>query len=122
MRCDQKRREDLGARCADRALPERGREAAFDPACGPDGGVSPSGPEARGGRGRRFGAGARAWVARDRGPDGRGPRGATVHGSSAAPVHDARLLTGGATTTAIVLDGAAYILRITRAGKLILTK
>ncbi|OLS46573.1 hypothetical protein BV509_03180 [Rhodovulum sulfidophilum] len=31
-------------------------------------------------------------------------------------------MTGGATTTAIVLDGAAYILRITRAGKLILTK
>jgi hemin uptake protein HemP len=36
--------------------------------------------------------------------------------------HDARMLTGGATTALIVLDGQVYTLRITRAGKLILTK
>ncbi|MBL9059052.1 MAG: hemin uptake protein HemP [Mangrovicoccus sp.] len=38
------------------------------------------------------------------------------------PVHDARHLTGGGTTAVIVLDGKSYVLRITRAGKLILTK
>ncbi len=37
-------------------------------------------------------------------------------------IHDARALTGDATTTNIVLDGQIYTLRITRAGKLILTK
>lgn len=37
-------------------------------------------------------------------------------------IHDARILTGGAATTNIVLDGQIYTLRITRAGKLILTK
>lgn len=36
--------------------------------------------------------------------------------------HDARRLTGGQGTATIVLDGQAYVLRITRAGKLILTK
>lgn len=41
---------------------------------------------------------------------------------AAAPVHDARILTGGGLTAVIVLDGVAYTLRITRAGKLILTK
>ncbi|MCO8146761.1 hemin uptake protein HemP [Rhodovulum tesquicola] len=40
----------------------------------------------------------------------------------ASPVHEARILTGGGTTAMIVLDGACYTLRITRAGKLILTK
>jgi hemin uptake protein HemP len=40
----------------------------------------------------------------------------------AEPVHDARALTGGGTTALIVLDGQIYTLRITRAGKLILTK
>ena len=35
---------------------------------------------------------------------------------------DARMLTGGGQTATIVLDGTRYILRITRAGKLILTK
>lgn len=36
--------------------------------------------------------------------------------------YDARELTGGTSTAAIVLDGKVYTLRITRAGKLILTK
>lgn len=40
----------------------------------------------------------------------------------APPVHDARDLTDGAQTACIMLDGMAYTLRITRAGKLILTK
>ncbi|WP_081532742.1 hemin uptake protein HemP [Rhodovulum sp. P5] len=38
------------------------------------------------------------------------------------PTHDARILTGGGTCAVIVLDGIPYTLRITRAGKLILTK
>jgi hemin uptake protein HemP len=38
------------------------------------------------------------------------------------PVHDARLLTEGTDRARIVLDGKVYDLRITRAGKLILTK
>ena len=38
------------------------------------------------------------------------------------PVHDARALTGANGTAEIVLDGQVYCLRITRAGKLILTK
>lgn len=38
------------------------------------------------------------------------------------PVHDARRLTGRDGTAFIVLDGKAYTLRITKAGKLILTK
>lgn len=38
------------------------------------------------------------------------------------PVHDARALTAGRAEACILLDGQAYRLRITRAGKLILTK
>lgn len=38
------------------------------------------------------------------------------------PVHDARLLTDGGNEARIVLDGTPYVLRITRLGKLILTK
>ena len=38
------------------------------------------------------------------------------------PTHDARVLTAGGVTTTILLDGQEYVLRITRAGKLILTK
>ncbi len=38
------------------------------------------------------------------------------------PVHDARDLTAGADRARIVLDGKIYDLRITKAGKLILTK
>lgn len=40
----------------------------------------------------------------------------------AQPTHDARALTGGGETARIVLDGQVYTLRITRQGKLILTK
>jgi hemin uptake protein HemP len=49
-----------------------------------------------------------------------------VEGSAApedrTPVHDARWLVGAGTCARIVLDGQVYTLRITRAGKLILTK
>jgi len=38
------------------------------------------------------------------------------------PVHDARVLTEGGVQAHIHLDGQVYVLRITRAGKLILTK
>lgn len=38
------------------------------------------------------------------------------------PRHDARSLTGGGALAAICLDGQTYTLRITRQGKLILTK
>lgn len=38
------------------------------------------------------------------------------------PLHDARALTQGGPSAQIVLDGQVYTLRITRAGKLILTK
>jgi hemin uptake protein HemP len=39
-----------------------------------------------------------------------------------APTHDAQTLTKGGTTAQIVLENKVYTLRITRAGKLILTK
>lgn len=38
------------------------------------------------------------------------------------PVHDAQVLTGGGREARIVLAGMVYTLRITRQGKLILTK
>ena len=38
------------------------------------------------------------------------------------PRHDARLLTQGGPEAEILLDGIRYVLRITRQGKLILTK
>jgi hypothetical protein len=38
------------------------------------------------------------------------------------PRHDARLLTRGGVEAEIRLDGVRYVLRITRQGKLILTK
>ena len=38
------------------------------------------------------------------------------------PVHDARDLTAGTSQAEILLDGMRYVLRITRQGKLILTK
>lgn len=46
-----------------------------------------------------------------------------THAAHAEPVsHDARVLTRGGTAAEIHLDGVRYILRITRQGKLILTK
>lgn len=50
--------------------------------------------------------------------DPRPVRDATI----AIPVHDARDLTGGGVEARILLDGTPYVLRITRLGKLILTK
>ncbi|MGL4320609.1 MAG: hemin uptake protein HemP [Paracoccaceae bacterium] len=41
---------------------------------------------------------------------------------NAIPVHDATALTAGGVQARIVLHGQVYALRITRAGKLILTK
>lgn len=38
------------------------------------------------------------------------------------PCHDARVLTGGGNSARILLGDQVYALRITRAGKLILTK
>lgn len=38
------------------------------------------------------------------------------------PVHEARVLTEGGSLAKILLDGQVYTLRITRQGKLILTK
>lgn len=38
------------------------------------------------------------------------------------PAHDAHVLTAGTSTAHIALDGQIYTLRITKAGKLILTK
>ncbi|MCR8550155.1 hemin uptake protein HemP [Salipiger sp. P9] len=40
----------------------------------------------------------------------------------AIPRHEARALTGGGNIAEIDLDGQVYTLRITKAGKLILTK
>jgi hemin uptake protein HemP len=42
--------------------------------------------------------------------------------AAAIPVHDARDLTHGGVEARILLDGTPYVLRITRLGKLILTK
>jgi hemin uptake protein HemP len=42
--------------------------------------------------------------------------------SPTPPQHDARALTGGGSQAEIRLDGVRYLLRITRQGKLILTK
>lgn len=41
---------------------------------------------------------------------------------SEPPRHDARALTDGGRAAEIALDGKTYLLRITRQGKLILTK
>lgn len=47
---------------------------------------------------------------------------APLNGALNGPIHDARQLTGPDQTGYIMLDGKLYTLRITRAGKLILTK
>ena len=44
------------------------------------------------------------------------------HTPQTPPVHDAHTLTKGGGIAQIILDGNIYQLRITRAGKLILTK
>lgn len=41
---------------------------------------------------------------------------------AAIPLHDARALVGSGQVAHLVLDGVTYVLRITRQGKLILTK
>ncbi|MBY6046350.1 hemin uptake protein HemP [Vannielia litorea] len=46
----------------------------------------------------------------------------TAPAGTALPLHDARALTKGGIQAMIELDGQTYFLRITRAGKLILTK
>jgi hypothetical protein len=43
-------------------------------------------------------------------------------GADGLPWHDARALTGGGMVARVRLDQAVYTLRITRQGKLILTK
>jgi hemin uptake protein HemP len=43
-------------------------------------------------------------------------------GEESLPRHDVRTLMAGGNRAMMVLDGKAYTLRITRAGKLILTK
>lgn len=45
-----------------------------------------------------------------------------IAATEGAPLHDARTLTKGGVQARIALDGQVYALRITRAGKLILTK
>jgi len=47
---------------------------------------------------------------------------AVIAPAEGAPLHDARVLTKGGVQARIALDGQVYALRITRAGKLILTK
>lgn len=48
--------------------------------------------------------------------------GTTLLPQASVPVHDAEALTNGGNQARIVLNGQVYCLRITRAGKLILTK
>jgi hemin uptake protein HemP len=50
------------------------------------------------------------------------PLSAQAFEADTVPVHDALHLTGGGVLARIVLSGQVYSLRITRAGKLILTK
>ena len=47
---------------------------------------------------------------------------AKMHMSDSTPIHDAAVLTAGGRVARIHLDGQFYALRITRQGKLILTK
>lgn len=48
--------------------------------------------------------------------------GSQLLNSASTPVYAAEALTEGGQTALIQLDGQTYVLRITRAGKLILTK
>ncbi|MEN9062414.1 hemin uptake protein HemP [Ponticoccus litoralis] len=52
----------------------------------------------------------------------RAPEPVTAAAQGATPVYDAHDLITDGVKAEIVLDGQTYILRITRAGKLILTK
>lgn len=52
----------------------------------------------------------------------RGDSPARILETEERPRHDARALTGGGREAHILLDGMTYTLRITRQGKLILTK
>ena len=45
-----------------------------------------------------------------------------AHDTPELPTYDARNLVGNGVQARIILDGQTYFLRITRAGKLILTK
>lgn len=107
---------------------KRHNTAQADAANGRRAGGGPVGHLAGGavGRGNRSGGGC-GGAGTPAGPGGAaGGRGMsrpeTMREPEALPVHDARVLTVGGTTAVIVLDGMAYTLRITRAGKLILTK
>lgn len=50
------------------------------------------------------------------------PTAASTFHNDTTPVHDALHLTAGGPVARILLNGQVYALRITRAGKLILTK
>jgi hemin uptake protein HemP len=52
----------------------------------------------------------------------RAPAASEAMHSNGAAVHDARELVPDGVSAQIVLDGTVYVLRITKAGKLILTK
>lgn len=56
------------------------------------------------------------------GPTSQSPRTLPRCMQSGAPMHDAQALTGGGNVAHITLNDQLYVLRITRAGKLILTK
>ena len=75
--------------------------------------------DAQGQAGAETGAGPAA------GPEGEDEMNAVTESfpiADAIPVHDARRLTEGGAQARILLNGQVYTLRITRAGKLILTK
>ena len=50
------------------------------------------------------------------------PENREPHERGARPCHDARRLTANGAVAELVLDGQRYVLRITRQGKLILSK
>lgn len=58
----------------------------------------------------------------DRGPAPTGCAAVRRQPERPRPRHDARVLTEGGPEAEIMLDGVRYVLRITRQGKLILTK
>ena len=60
--------------------------------------------------------------AQGKGHNGPEARSSGVAGPPGVPVHEALALTGGGALAQISLNDQLYVLRITRAGKLILTK